>query len=183
MFSVIHRLLDSMKQRSSSFQISDILGLPSKDQHHGEDSNTTSQTTIPPPTLSSALHSSNNLYYSNFSTSSYPPPPALPLAPLAPNSHHPPPTTPYDSQSLQDPNPMQLSSPSSPSESGPTSPAFVAGQLNKTLIDSKHLTGGYLPANLSSSMFLESSAAHYNNLFHGRGWPLDNSNDHYGEFD
>ena len=182
-----HRLLDSMKQRSSSFQISDILGLPQKDNTNpGDDASPHhhTQTSLPPASISSALHSSNNPY-SNFSP--------------------PQPTTPYHLHHHQSPvksppgaaDPILLTNIGAPSSASylpnddPTTATNVQprppGHLPaaQSLIDSKPPppTGGYLPGNLNSSMFLESAAAaqHYNNLFGGRNWHLDNSSDHYGE--
>lgn len=206
-FLFLHRLLDSMKQRSSSFQISDILGLPPKENSSGDDSSAPSQTTIPPPSISSALHSSNNLFATpNCCSMPYP----LPVQPLPPTMGPPksPPTDPTElttssSSTLppavsQDINrPFQQPPPespipfacSNPFNSEPTQPPGQNYRLfsNGLIVSSKPPpTGGYLQANLSSSMFLESSAAaaaqHYNNLFnHGRNWQLDNSSDHYGE--
>lgn len=173
-----------MKQRSSSFQISDILGLPPKENSSGDDA----QTTIPPASISSALHSSNNPYviFTGYSSSPTTESPMSPAPLTDPHHHHlsysqinhlpaplePPPTT---------TNPINLT-PSPPAAAGhhPNPPTG-----SHHLIHSKPSTGGYLPGNLNSS-FLESSAAaaahHYNNLFHGR-WHMDNnSSDHYGEY-
>lgn len=175
-----------MKQRSSSFQISDILGLPPKENSSGDDA----QTTIPPASISSALHSSNNPYVIFTGYSSTPTePPLSPAPPTDPQHHHlsyslinqlpaplePPPTT---------INPIHLTPPSPPAAGHHHHPNPPTGSHH--LIHSKPSTGGYLPGNLNSS-FLESSAAaaahHYNNLFHGR-WHMDNNNssDHYGEY-
>lgn len=180
-----------MKQRSSSFQISDILGLPQKENSSGDDSTShPSHTTIPPASISSALHSSNN-HYMPFNASSYPLPPNT-TPPKSPTTRTGPNISvggaPYTFVVNQ-----QTPPPPAPAPPSPTSNPINATPIGhnypplapQTLIDSKHLTGGYLPGSLNSSMFLESSAAaaahHYNNLFHGRNWHLDNSNDHYGE--
>lgn len=162
-----------MKQRSSSFQISDILGLPPKDNGSGDDASSHPHTAIPPASISSALHSSNNHY--NFISSC----PAKPSAPTEPPCR--PPFNAPQYPLVVDSPPNQPPPP--PNNQQIRSHSF--GLATHTLTDSKPSTGGYLPGNLNSSMFLESSAAaaahHYNNLFHGRNWHLDNSGDHYGE--
>lgn len=145
-----------MKQRSSSFQISDILGLPPKERNSpGDGSTTPGQTTIPPPSISSALHSSNN----TFATCSAPnfnqyPPPAPTLPPKSPFFEPEP--------RIRDPQfptmHQHMQFPSDPIESTPI-PGQVHQRFANGLTDFKPSTGGYLPANLSSSMFFESSAA------------------------
>lgn len=192
-----------MKQRSSSFQISDILGLPPKENSSSDD--THGHTSIPPASISSALHSSNNPYLTmlGYPTPTHNVPPSIandsPKTPALSNLNC---TGPSCSLLMQQPSPL---------DRPPLPPALLAAAPNsghpidhhlnslppppghhhhlyppQGLIDSKTPTGGYLPGNLNSSMFLESSAAaaahHYNNLFHQR-WHMDNnSNDHYGEY-
>lgn len=191
-----------MKQRSSSFQISDILGLPQKNNSPADDPSSHAHTTIlPPASISSALHSSNDPHVP-FNTSS-----CLPL-----NDHLPPQSRSIEAEPGNHPHHHHLYSdspgmsasyplalyqlePTSPPINATTTPPPPPGHKyaahTPILTDTKPPppsppTGGYLPGSLNSSMFLESSAAaaahRYSNLFHAGNWNLDNSSDHYGKF-